>query len=330
VHRYLAHGLVLASRLPIPALLPAAAGALTDVTIHFLDDDPPVRGIDPGAVWFESPFLTPSGRPAIRATRHHGSASLRLAFADGPTVDFDASGGTVQVRVAPGQTVAETASYLLGPVLGILLRLRGVLCLHASAVAIDGEGVAFVGPPGSGKSTLAAAFAAAGRDVLSDDTVALRPRDRRWFASSGYPRLRLWPDAAGALGVDDGGEGAASLNGSMRRHVDVQAAGRFRLTPVPLGAIYLLEFGDPGERLRVDAVLGAQAVTELAANTFAGRVLDRDQRGREFDALISLAGAVCVRRLRRPLALAALGDVVAAVEHDRGAAAVRAATGKPQ
>ena len=59
-------------------------------------------------------------------------------------------------------SVEEAATYLLGPVLGLLLRFRGVTCLHASAVAIGDSVIAFVGAEGAGKSTTAAAFARPG------------------------------------------------------------------------------------------------------------------------------------------------------------------------
>ena len=42
--------------------------------------------------------------------------------------------------------------------MGFVMLLRGIVCLHASAIAIDDEAIALLGPAGSGKSTTAAAF----------------------------------------------------------------------------------------------------------------------------------------------------------------------------
>ena len=49
----------------------------------------------------------------------------------------------------------------LGPVFAFVLRLRGAVTFHASAVRI-GDAVAFLGPQGAGKSTTAAALALRG------------------------------------------------------------------------------------------------------------------------------------------------------------------------
>src|SRR4029077_52896 len=89
---------------------------------------------------------------------------------------IDAGGKRIEVRWADSTTLENARSYLLGPVLGFLLRLRGVTCLHASAVAVDDFAVAIAGPPGSGKCTTAAAFARRGHAVLSDDVVPLLER----------------------------------------------------------------------------------------------------------------------------------------------------------
>ncbi|MGB3761425.1 MAG: hypothetical protein WBA07_34445, partial [Rivularia sp. (in: cyanobacteria)] len=58
---------------------------------------------------------------------------------------------------------------VLGPVLCVLLRQRGLLVIHASCININNKGVAFMGGSGWGKSTLATAFHTKGYDVLTDD-----------------------------------------------------------------------------------------------------------------------------------------------------------------
>src|SRR5258708_3332580 len=84
-------------------------------------------------------------------------------------------------------------------ILGVLVRLRGVTCLDASAVAIEDRWVAFVGPEAAGKSTTAAAFARQGYGVLSDDIVALVERDGAFHVMPAYPHLCLWPDSVKML-----------------------------------------------------------------------------------------------------------------------------------
>ncbi len=96
-------------------------------------------------------------------------------------------------------TIEDAATYLLGPVLGLFLRLRGVTCLHASAVAFGGQAVAFVGSEGAGKSTTAAALALRGHAILSDDVVALAEHDGAFFVHPAYPYLCLWPESVESI-----------------------------------------------------------------------------------------------------------------------------------
>src|ERR1700730_12146581 len=56
----------------------------------------------------------------------------------------------------PGNSSLENAlSYLFGPIIGLLLLLRGAVCLHASAVSIGDRAIVFVGSEGAGESTSA-------------------------------------------------------------------------------------------------------------------------------------------------------------------------------
>ena len=99
------------------------------------------------------------GRAALRIRKIDDGAYLRMDYSDGHQFWLDRAGRRVWGIWPEGSSLAEATSYLLGPVMGVLLRHRGVICLHASAVAINGRAVAFVGPPGAGKSTMAAALA---------------------------------------------------------------------------------------------------------------------------------------------------------------------------
>ena len=114
-----------------------------------------------------------AGEPALRISRVEQGAFVRLAYEDGTQFWLDGKRENIWATWPPASSIENAASYLLGPVLGLLLRLRGVTCLHASAVAFGDRSVAFVGSAGAGKSTTAAAFAKQGFGVLSDDIVAL-------------------------------------------------------------------------------------------------------------------------------------------------------------
>jgi hypothetical protein len=64
---------------------------------------------------------------------------------------------------------------LAGTVSAFLLALRGETVLHASAVAIEGSALAFVGQSGRGKSTLAALLCVEGAELVTDDVLTVDP-----------------------------------------------------------------------------------------------------------------------------------------------------------
>lgn len=66
--------------------------------------------------------------------------------------------------------------------------------LHATAVAINGEGVLLIGPSGSGKSDLALRMIDRGAVLISDDGVLVE-------AASPLPILRTAPNIAGMIEV---------------------------------------------------------------------------------------------------------------------------------
>lgn len=99
--------------------------------------------------------------------------------------------------------------FLLGTALAVLLHQRGNLVLHASAVAVDGGAVAFLGASGQGKSTTAAAMHSLGHDLVADDLVPVELNRATAMNETtpvaaptvfpGFPQIKLWPEAAAAL-----------------------------------------------------------------------------------------------------------------------------------
>jgi hypothetical protein len=199
-------------------------------------------------------------------------------------------------------------------VFGFVLGLRGVCCLHASVVVVDGWAVALLGSAGAGKSTTAAAFARQGYPVLSDDVAALLVRQGRFFVQPAYPHLRLWPNSVATLyGSPDA---LPTLTPTWEKcRLDLTGQGyHFQEQPTQLAAVYALdERRDEPVAPYVEAFSGRAALLRLLGNTYASRLLYPPARNREFELLGRLARTVPLRRVfphADPRRLAGLCDVI--------------------
>ncbi len=318
-----AFGLVLHGDEPVPGLAPAPPGAEAPVRLRLRRMPAWLAAAEPGAAeWLAARRNRDPARPGP-AVRLVVSRWFLMDYPDGTRFLLDRGASVVWATWSADATLEDTATYLLGPVLGFVLRLRGVLALHASVVALGGRAIALVGPGGAGKSTAAAAFACAGHAVLADDVAALDECGGGFSARPAYPRLRLWDDSARSL-FGEGDPLPLLTPNWEKRYLDLASAGRFHAAPLPLAALYLLGARDEAGP-RVEPVAPAAALVELVANTYAGTLLDAGMRRREFDALSRLVRAVPVRRLHPHPSADRLPALAAAVERDAGALAATAA-----
>ena len=297
---YFVYGLHLRSNLPLPGVsLHNSSGDACDVEIHlgFLpysnEKDLPQRE----ELTYISSDTNPLGEPMLRISRVEPGGYVRLVYEDGTQFWVDRKQENVWATWSTESPLENTAAYLLGPVLGVVLRLRGIICLHASAVCIKDRAIALVGPAGAGKSTTAAAFAREGYGVISDDIVALKNRGDNFLVMPAYPHLRLWPDSVEML---YGSPEALPrfMPGGEKRLLDLESQGaHFESRPVPLGAIYVL-----GDRRRdpapyAEPIRPQNALLLLVADTYANKILDRELRAREFAVLGQLVTKVPIRRI---------------------------------
>jgi hypothetical protein len=270
-----------------------------DVELH-LGSSPYPEGGDLSAqeeLAYEGSHSAETGEPGLRVWRVAKGAFLRIAYSDGTQFWLDRKRETLWALWPGTLSLEDTASYLFGPILGLLLRLRGVTCLHASAVAFNDRSVAFVGTEGAGKSTTAAAFARQGCGIISDDIVALREQQNAFQVLPAYPHLSLWPDSVKMLYGSSEALPRFIPNWEKRRLYLGSQGTRFESRPLPLGAIYIL-----GERLSdpapfVEAIRPRAALLSLVADTYANKILDQDMRAREFEFLGRLVTTVPIRQI---------------------------------
>jgi len=238
-------------------------------------------------------YKSECGDPALRVFRVLDGRYYRFCYADRTEFLINEAGTEVWARWSDPLTLEDTATYLLGPVMGFVMLLRGIVCLHASAVAIGNEAIALVGPAGSGKSTTAAAFANRGYGILAEDVVTLDDRQDHFLVRPGYPCIRLWPASVKAL------YGSETHLPKLTPNWDkcyLELSHGFQTQPLRLAAIYLL-----GERQDDGAVIEtvdrAKGLMSLVANTYATKLMDKQMRAREFELLTRVLSNVRLRRV---------------------------------
>ena len=297
---YRACGLTVQANRPIPGLVEAsepqgtAPAADLTVQIHSEHTFTPSRAAE---LWHESP-TDDTGR-VLRVWR--GADDWRFEYSDGAEFVISSGGARIDARWPADLTDDGAAVYLLGPVMGWALRLRGTVCLHACAVATDAGCFAVVAAAGHSKSTTAAACARRGAPVLTDDLLPLSRQDNRFYALPTYPRIRLWPDSvAGLFGSSDALPRITPGDESWDKcYLDLNAPGlHFEQEAQPLTAIYTGSRDEAVSTPVIEPLPAAEALVQLSANAYSRSLLDGDMRAAEFDVLSQLVQQVPVYRFR--------------------------------
>lgn len=316
---YSVYSLRLQTNLTIPGLVPQSETSKIDVQVWLRAMPPWLNAVLKAAPepWYASPYQDEKGEHVLKAWKLAGGAYFRLRYSDGMEFILDRAGTEIWSTWPDNLGIDDTAVYLLGPVLGFVLRLRGSVCLHASAITVGDQALALLGPAGAGKSTTAAVFAVQGHPVLSDDVVALSEHNNAFMIQPAYPHLRLWPSAVNILyGALDALPRLVPSDPSWDKcYLNLCENERnFQQHPLPLAAIYLL-----GERSYdaaapfVEAMPAHAGLMALVANTYANYLLDRTMRTQEFASLGRIVASVPMRRAiphADPAYLSKLRDVI--------------------
>jgi hypothetical protein len=306
------YGLGIVTNRIIPGV-PASTIASQDLRISF-GSLPAWLSAAQGEACYVADYKSECGEPALRVFRLLDGKYYRFYYADQTQFVIDRSGSEVWAEWSSPLTLEDTATYLLGPVMGFVMLLRGIVCLHASAIVIGNEAIAVVGPAGSGKSTMAAAFAERGYNVLAEDVVTLDDRRDRFLVRPGYPCIRLWPPAVKALYGSETHLPRLTPNWD-KCYLDLSA--RFQDEPLPLAAIYQL-----GERRNdsaapfIETLDRSEALMALVANTYATKLMDKQMRAREFELLTRVVGHVSVRRVTPHADPARINDLCVSILND--------------
>lgn len=297
---YTAYGLRLCCNLQIPRLIECPEVAAVDISVTL--------GRLPA--WFHdaqkqneyilyiSPEQDDEGNPRVIISRSIDKSYIRFQYTEGADFIFEKDATQIWGVWLGNLTVEDVLVYLLGPVMGFVLRQRGLTCLHASAVAVKNRAIVFVGAAGAGKSTTAAAFSELGYPILSDDIVPLLDLGNSFEAQPGYPCICLWPESVETL---FGSSGALPLLTSTwdKRYLPLNDERHlFYSKTLPIGSIYIVgNRGDSPDWPVVKEMRSGEGLISLISNTYMNYIPEMDVHTREFSLLARVAADVPIRRL---------------------------------
>lgn len=300
-HHYRVYGLVLAVNIQIPALHADAIdgdAADIEITLGFIPNNIEQLIAQPAYEYFLDTDHTVGGRPHLTINTLADGDYFHFNYED--CVDFICNKNATSVWgtwTAP-IVLDEVALYLLGPIIGFMLRLRGITCLHASGIMVEGKAIALTGPSGSGKSTLAASFAAAGNSILTDDILPLVNINDLIQTQSGYSRLRLFSNSFKNLKKLP--NSLPSLAPGWEKYYLDLSTNNYKLhkAPATLEVIYILDWATGAANSpSITTLPGARSVPLLAANTYRNELLTSNMRMTEFIFLSNLANKIIIKKV---------------------------------
>ncbi|MDS3860491.1 hypothetical protein RIF25_06675 [Thermosynechococcaceae cyanobacterium BACA0444] len=288
---YTAYHLNIASELALPELLPTQAPP--DITIKYAPVQHPIQEL--------------AARP-----RTYSAPDSPDLFHFYPNVGLFQIHQAREIWLDPLPEAQEDLirAFLLGPVFGALLYVRGHLVLHASCVVMGSGAVAFMGASGQGKSTLTSFLYQRGYSLVADDKVLVQPSPAGPpVVIPGYPHIRLWPDTVSALGFSL--NRLPNLFTGITKKIHRLEAG-FCQEAVPLTALYVLTAADT---VSIEPLLGQNAFFELTCHRYIAPAIPvLGENPTQFRLIGQVLQQIPLYRLNRPRQFEYMEEVIQGLE----------------
>lgn len=216
------------------------------------------------------------------------------------------AGRRIVIDAMPQSDAGDVMRFLRMTPLAALLYQRGMLALHAAAVATSQGCILLAGDSGTGKSTLLAYLLQRGWALLADE-LAVVDLDKQGYPVV-YPTFSevvLWRDAVEQIGLPPMDAGKRQI---------FNFTDRFCASPAPLRAIYWLRVEHP-DQVEVCQLAGTERFRALGALAYNSHIadvlLDRTAFFRVATALVQTVPLFRLRRPRGRWSAGELADVVA-------------------
>ncbi len=318
-----------ASLLSDPGASSAAAGRALDAFGVHVRCDLPLVGAGPKRARLSGRTVQIAGLAADALDEREGEAVLERSHADGSLGMRVTRLGDGSYRIdAPGHGRFEVnedgsrISYdrladarwrwhrpLCAQALPLAATLQGLELLHASAVGLDGQAVAFSAQSGGGKTSLAFALLARGASLMTDDVLALEPSDHGVLAHPGVPMANVAAEQLELLPVGMRARLGAALAVSDKVHLEIA---NLAPGPLPLGAVIFVRRSERIERLGIERI-DPPDPRDLLAATFMPHIVTPARLATQLTTCAALAATVPIFTLSAPLKVSA-ADLAAAVE----------------
>lgn len=300
-YNYTAYGLSLWSDVQLPGLRQATVDAAPEgisLAIKLKPKWVQEASHLPSQIIHFVPAAPECADPAFIVREYGGGRFYQLSYSDGTEFFVDSGATAIWGEYSAPLTIEDLTTYLVGPVMGFVLRRRGLTALHASAVCFGEVAAVISGPATAGKSTTAAALALRGLPALCEDIAAVHEHGGQFHIQPGYPRVCLWPDSVEKLlGSQDALPLLTPTWEKKFLALDGERA-KFEARMRPLGAIYLLGLRSDEETApRLIEVTPREALLDLVQNTYMNVLLSREQRAAEFELLSRLVNQVPCKRV---------------------------------
>jgi hypothetical protein len=249
--------------------------------------------------------------PLATAKTFQASDTEFLLRLPGVATYFVRDGVDILVDRETGAADLDVRSYLMGSLFAVLCHQRGLLPLHASAIAGPQGAVAFLGGSGAGKSSIAAFLSRRGHRVLADDICLVdpaAPRDQRVLPMA--PWLKLWNTTLDALGESD-----LELPRVFSDDEKYRYALQQHEAPTPLAELILLDRAEDQSAAsfeRLAPVHALHTVLDLTYQSWLVRAMGRTEQ--YFLRCGQALDGVRVTRMRRPWSFDAMENTLLAFE----------------
>jgi hypothetical protein len=249
--------------------------------------------------------------PLASTPSYQASQTEFLLRLPGIATYYARDGAEIIVDPQAGAPELDVRSYLMGSLFAAICHQRGLLPLHASAIAAPYGAAAFLGASGAGKSSTVAFLARRGHRVLADDICVIdpaAPRDKRVLPVA--PWLKLWSTTLEAMGESSDGLTRVFVEDEKYRYALPQPE-----NATSLAELILLERDDALTEPIFERLTPVQAVNAVLDYTYQSWLIRAIGRTEHYFRLCGRAlEGVRVARMRRPWGFAGMETILTALE----------------